>query len=88
MLEAQDWYCINRECADATGKRSVLGRIVKGELVISGTPANTDGTHVTVLCPLCGTPKTWFATDKKVVAEFWAVMNRVMGKLMGAVSNG
>jgi len=83
MLGAQDWYCIDRECVDANDKRSVLGRIIKGELVFSNVRANTDGTHVTVLCPLCGTPKTWFATDKKVVAEFWSVMNKVMVKLMG-----
>jgi hypothetical protein len=82
MLDAQDWYCVDTKCVDTQGKRSVLGRIVRGELVINGVKANTDGTHVTVMCPTCGQPKTWFAADKKVVAEFWQVISRVMGRLM------
>lgn len=87
MLGAQDWYCIDRDCVNVRGRRSVLGRIVKGELVIDGVKANTDGTHLTVICPGCATPKTWFAADKKVVSEFWTVMNRTMSKLMGVVEN-
>ena len=84
MLSGQDWYCVDADCVNGYGKRSVLGRIIKGELVIDSARANTDGTRIVVICPKCGRPKTWFATDRKVISEAWMIMYRMIDKV-GAI---
>lgn len=82
MLEGQDWYCVDDKCFDKNGKRTVLGRIVKGELVVVGGRVNTDGTDVVVLCENCGHPKTWWPTDKKLIGSAYGSIGRVLDKVM------
>ena len=73
MLEGSDWPCVR--CSTA------IGRTVRGELIIDGAKANTDGTKLVITCPQCGTPKIWYAKDRAVIQEAVTVLLRMFEKL-------
>ena len=71
-----DWQCIERNCD------GVLGRIVKGELVLDGAGANTDGVNLVVACPVCGRHKVWWAKDRSVIAAASVLITRMFADLL------
>ncbi len=66
------------------GCHGILGRIIKGELVLDKVRANTSGVNVIIACPVCGTIKTWWAKDRAVVGEALNVLSKAFGKLLQA----
>lgn len=65
---AKPWPC-GRETPDGKICDAVLGYIVDGELTFD-SKATTENVNLTILCPKCGQPKTWFPQPRKVMGEF------------------
>ena len=75
-----DWKCVDDRCS------GVLGRTVKGELVIDGVRANTDGASVIVYCPVCGRPKVWWVKDRAVLAAASSILSDKVDKLISSLT--
>ena len=73
-LTGVDWKCVNSDCD------GVLGRIIRGELVLNNTRANTDGVNLVVRCPSCGATKCWFAKDRATISAAVDVIKRLLDR--------
>lgn len=55
------WMCINDAC------EQVIGYVSGGELTpaedVKPADITTRGANVAIRCPVCGTMKTWYASD-------------------------
>lgn len=69
------WRCVGANCD------YVLGFVVGGEFIpsegIGGKLLQTRGSNLVVICPICGTKKTWYTADN---------ITRAMYQLVDALS--
>ena len=80
-LTGVPWRCLDDECP------GVLGRIVRGELVVTrGSQVNTSETNLVVSCPVCGRPKVWYAKPRAVLAAASDVISDKVDKLFDVLS--
>jgi RNase P subunit RPR2 len=59
-----------------------LGKVLQGELIVTGISGNTYGPNFVVNCPECGNTKVWYAQDRlsQLFSEFADHVARKMSK--------